>query len=168
MIGFHGIGILFHGICISFRCISLHFMNFVTFRFMSSKRNFATDGAPYEMSSFFNIRHVLGEYIKRWIVWKERWRGKQNKTFPSIRFMQYFSNKMFFIRAFWRNICLMFSFFFTMKPIVDILERCNNRIGLFTLEVRDKFILKLFFEFSAIFLHPTPIKGSWLVNYFGQ
>ena len=47
MIGFHGIGILFHGICISFRCISLHFMNFVTFRFMSSKRYFATDGAPY-------------------------------------------------------------------------------------------------------------------------
>ena len=30
-----------------FRCISLHFMNFVTFRFMSSKRDFATDGAPY-------------------------------------------------------------------------------------------------------------------------
>ena len=48
MIGFHGIGILFHGICISFRCISLHFMNFVTFRFMSSKRDFATDGAPYK------------------------------------------------------------------------------------------------------------------------
>ena len=47
MIGFHGIGILFHGTCISFRCISLHFMNFVTFRFMSSKRDFATDGAPY-------------------------------------------------------------------------------------------------------------------------
>ena len=51
MIGFHGIGILFHGICISFRCISLHFMNFVTFRFMSSKRYFATDGAPYYVSN---------------------------------------------------------------------------------------------------------------------
>ena len=33
-----------------FRCISLHFMNFVTFRFMSSKRDFATDGAPYWLS----------------------------------------------------------------------------------------------------------------------
>ena len=52
MIGFHGIGILFHGICISFRCISLHFMNFVTFRFMSSKRDFATDGAPYKAAVF--------------------------------------------------------------------------------------------------------------------
>ena len=50
MIGFHGIGILFHGICISFRCISLHFMNFVTFRFMSSKRDFASDGAPYSLN----------------------------------------------------------------------------------------------------------------------
>ena len=54
----------------------------------------------------------------------------------------------------------MFSIFFTMKPIVDILEHCNNGIGLFTLEVREKFNLKFFLEFSAIFLHPTPIKES--------
>ena len=58
--------------------------------------------------------------------------------------------------------------FYTMKPIVDVLERCNNGVGLFTLVVRNKFILKLFFEFSAIFLHPTPIKETGLVNYFGQ
>ena len=55
MIGFHGIGILFHGICISFRCISLHFMNFVTFRFMSSKRDFATDGAPYGKGALWKV-----------------------------------------------------------------------------------------------------------------
>ena len=63
MIGFHGIGILFHGICISFRCISLHFMNFITFRFMSSKRDFATDGAPY----FFC--YVLANFIKNRVLW---------------------------------------------------------------------------------------------------
>lgn len=51
-----------------------------------------------------------------------------------------------------------------MKPVVDILERCNNGVGLFTLVVRDKFILKLFFEFSAIFLHPTSIRRlDWLI-----
>ena len=55
-----------------------------------------------------------------------------------------------------------------MFSIVDILERCNNGVGLFPLVVRDKFILKLFFEFSAIFLHPTSIKDIGLVNYFGQ
>ena len=59
MIGFHGIGILFHGICISFRCISLHFMNFVTFRFMSSKRDFATDGAPYMLRGTDNFYFIL-------------------------------------------------------------------------------------------------------------
>ena len=54
--------------------------------------------------------------------------------------------------------------FYTMKPIVDILERCNNGVGLFTLVVRDKFILELFFEFSAIFLHPTPSRSvDWLI-----
>ena len=82
--------------------------------------------------------------------------------------MQYFSNKFFFYKSILEEYLFDVFNFFTMKPIVDILERCNNGIGLFTLEVRDKFILQLFFEFSAIFLHPTPIKESWLVNYFGQ
>ena len=58
--------------------------------------------------------------------------------------------------------------FYAMKPIVDVLESCKNGVGLFTLVVRDKFILKLFFEFSTIFLHPSSIKDIGLVNYFGQ
>ena len=74
--------------------------------------------------------------------------------------MQYFSNKTFFYECILEE-CLFDVFnFYSMKPIVDILERCNNGVGLFTLVVRDKFILKVFFEFCAIFLHPTSIKGN--------
>ena len=82
--------------------------------------------------------------------------------------MQYFRNKMFFYESILEEYLFDVFNFYTMKPIVDILESRNNGVGLFTLVVREKFILKLFFEFFAIFLHPTSINDIGLVNYFGH
>ena len=71
---------------------------------------------------------------------------------------------MFFCKSILEEYLFDVFNFFTMKPTVDILERCNNGIGLFTLEVRDKFILKLFLNFLLSFFIRLPSRSlDWLI-----